>query len=301
MHTNSHHGKQESELVGRSTAYVLSIGVVDIDRLSAQDARLVLADLSSAVLATPEYVDCKSRLEVGVHPTAEGICVAFFGKALSPVNCAIQITTAFRNHPTARLRMGIHAGPVPRLRNGKLDRNGEGLIVARFVMEVGDAGHILLSGAYYDILGHMMIGYLYLSELVILQDRRFGSTHIYNMRDANQTQPQFGNAQMPHKLRVAAMREADAPGATSPEPPLNRRKEPAFTPVKAAIAFMAVVLAATLILRISAPDAFAQYQANVARSLPVSQHPPPSAGGPVADVGPVTPSLKVPLLGGSSR
>src|SRR5262249_42045377 len=65
----------------------------------------------------------------------------------APVQCAVEIRRAVKEHPRLQLRMGIHSGPV----SGIVDVNeraslaGAGINMAQRVMDCGDAGHILLS------------------------------------------------------------------------------------------------------------------------------------------------------------
>src|SRR5262245_35447980 len=75
------------------------------------------------------------------------MALVFYNRLEAPVECALQISRALKEHPELRLRMGVHSGPV----SGVIDVNerpnvaGAGINVARRVMDCGDAGHILLS------------------------------------------------------------------------------------------------------------------------------------------------------------
>ena len=61
--------------------------------------------------------------------------------------CALEISKALQDHPSIRLRMGVHSGPVNRVIdvNEKTNIAGSGINVAQRVLDCGDAGHILLS------------------------------------------------------------------------------------------------------------------------------------------------------------
>jgi TolB-like protein/Tfp pilus assembly protein PilF len=80
-------------------------------------------------------------------PTGDGMALVFYRSPEAPVQCAVEISRALKEHPRLQLRMGIHSGPV----SGVVDVNertnlaGAGLNIAQRVMDCGDAGHILLS------------------------------------------------------------------------------------------------------------------------------------------------------------
>lgn len=60
----------------------------------------------------------------------------------------MQITEALKTAAlTIAVRIGIHSGPVYRVRdvNGQEDVAGDGIVMAQRIMDCGDAGHILLS------------------------------------------------------------------------------------------------------------------------------------------------------------
>ena len=65
----------------------------------------------------------------------------------APVQCAIEISKALKQHPELRVRMGIHSGPVNEIAdlNEQANIAGAGINIAQRVMDCGDAGHILLS------------------------------------------------------------------------------------------------------------------------------------------------------------
>jgi class 3 adenylate cyclase len=287
MDTTTNNNEQKPDRARRA-AHVLCVNIVGFSTLSVHDARMGLADLRRAVLESAEYIDCQLRNEVLCHMTGEGVSIIFLGKALSPSTCAIQLTRDMKDHPLIKLRMGIHSGPVFRNREGQLDAASEGLVVSQRVAEIGDPGHILLSGSYYDNLGQMMIGYLYLTELGEIKDRHSNTARIYNMRDAHQGQPEFGNALVPHKMRVEALRS----GAPQAAPAAAARRfetvdPPAFSTMKLAVGLAAALLIATLIWRVASPTSFAQYQARIAGSLPGAHRTLPGGNGPVAGVGAV--------------
>ena len=73
------------------------------------------------------------------------MALVFYTSPEAPVQCAVEISRALKEHPRLQLRMGIHSGPV----SGVVDVNeranlaGAGINMAQRVMDCGDAGHIL--------------------------------------------------------------------------------------------------------------------------------------------------------------
>jgi class 3 adenylate cyclase len=299
MDTTNQMEQQKADRSRRSTAHVLCVDIVDYSRLSVHDARTGLADLRRAIQESEEFADAFLKREAVLLARDEGLYVLFFNKVLSPISCAIQVTRTYKDNSFVKLRMGIHSGPIFRTgpNRDQIELASEGLLMAQRVMEVGDAGHILLSGGYYDKLGQLMIGYLYLTELGEIQDRRSGAIRIYNVRDVHLGQPQFGNAQVPHKLRLATAARASSPQAATPRAP-EPAKRPSFDTLKVALSIAAALLVATILWRITSPTSFARYQSAMTHSVPGSHVPARSSGGPVANVGPV---IGAPSVGGSSR
>ena len=80
-------------------------------------------------------------------PTGDGMALVFYTSPEAPVQCAVEISRALKEHPRLQLRMGIHSGPVGGLVdvNERANLAGAGLNMAHRVMDCGDAGHILLS------------------------------------------------------------------------------------------------------------------------------------------------------------
>src|SRR6266498_503166 len=68
----------------------------------------------------------------------------------------MEISKTLKEHPQLQLRMGIHSGPINRVRdvNDRTNVAGAGINTAQRVMDCGDAGHILLSHHIAEDLGH---------------------------------------------------------------------------------------------------------------------------------------------------
>ena len=75
-------------------------------------------------------------------PTGEGMALVFFSEPTAPVECALEVGKALKNHPELELRMGVHSGPVNEIIdvNGRINVAGSGINMAQRVMDSGDAG-----------------------------------------------------------------------------------------------------------------------------------------------------------------
>src|SRR4029077_6991694 len=87
--------------------------------------------------------------------TGDGMALVFYKSPEEPVECALEISRALKEHAKLQLRMGVHSGPVSGVIdvNGQANLAGAGLNMAQRVMDWGDAGHILLSKRVADDLG----------------------------------------------------------------------------------------------------------------------------------------------------
>ena len=106
--------------------------------------------------------------------------------------------------------MGIHSGPVDRLAdvNERTNLAGAGMNMAQRVMDVGDAGHILLSQRIADDLaqyGRWQPLLHNLGEAEVKHGVRLGIVSLYDT--------QFGNAAIPEKIARAHAAKRGTPGA----------------------------------------------------------------------------------------
>ena len=97
-------------------------------------------------------------------PTGDGMALVLYKSPEEPVECALEISRALKEHPELRLPMGAHSGPI----SGVVDVNertnvaGAGINVAQRIMDCGDAGlfeledtapHNLTVDLYVDAIG----------------------------------------------------------------------------------------------------------------------------------------------------
>ena len=128
-------------------AHVLFIDIVGYSKRLINDQRALLETLNQIVLRTDAARQAEAAGRLKKIPTGDGMALAFFSSPEAPVECALEISRALKQHPELHLRMGIHSGPVSDVVdvNEMANVAGAGLNTAQRVMDCGDAGHILLS------------------------------------------------------------------------------------------------------------------------------------------------------------
>src|SRR5438046_6404726 len=136
--------KKEIEL---EIAHVLFIDIVVYSKLAVNEQRALIERLNDIVRATDEFQGAETTGRLIKIPTGDGMALVFYHSPEEPVDCALEISRALKNHPELRLRMGVHSGPV----SGVIDLNGKATVagtvinIAQRVMDGGDAERILAS------------------------------------------------------------------------------------------------------------------------------------------------------------
>src|SRR5947208_6630091 len=128
-------------------AHVVFIDTVGYSKLSINEQRGDVDELTQIVRATEQFQRAEAARRLLKIPTCDGMVLVFYASPEAPAQCAVEISRALKEHHRLRLRMGIHSGPV----SGAVDVNeranlaGAGINLAKRVMDCGDAGHILVS------------------------------------------------------------------------------------------------------------------------------------------------------------
>src|SRR5712691_7914817 len=128
-------------------AHVLFIDIVGYSKLSINQQRAVVDELTEVVRSSDQFQKAEAAERLIKIPTGDGMALVFYTSPEAPAQCAIEISRILKEHPRLQLRMGVHSGPV----SGVIDVNdhanlaGAGLNIAQRVMVCGDAGHILIS------------------------------------------------------------------------------------------------------------------------------------------------------------
>src|SRR6266513_146345 len=128
-------------------AHVLFIDIVGYSKLSINQQRAVVNELTEVVSASDQFQKAEAAERLIKIPTGDGIALVFYTSPEAPAQCAVEISRALKEHPHLQVRMGIHSGPVSGLVdvNERVNLAGAGINMAKRVMDCGDAGHILLS------------------------------------------------------------------------------------------------------------------------------------------------------------
>src|SRR5437764_12227963 len=179
-------------------AHVLLIDVVDYSKLLVNDEIELLQDLNQIVRAT----ECDGTAEANGKfirvQTGDGMALLFFRSTEEPVRCALEISKALQAHPHIQVRMGVHSGPVNRVKDVNDETNfaGSGINVAQRVLDCGDAGHILLSEHVAGDLAQYRHWQPYLNDLGKCKVKHGLCLHMFNLWKDN-----LGNPEIPERLR----------------------------------------------------------------------------------------------------
>jgi TolB-like protein/class 3 adenylate cyclase len=183
-------------------AHVLFIDVVGYSKLLVNEQREVVQQLNELVRNTPQFRKSESASKLIRLPVGDGMALVFFQTPEEPVQCAMEIARALKNHPAIRLRMGIHSGPVDQVKdvNDRINVAGVGINIAQRVMDCGDAGHILVSKRVADDLAQDRLWQPHLHELGQIDVKHGAKIAIFNVYTA-----ELGNPKPPDKLGYEAV------------------------------------------------------------------------------------------------
>jgi TolB-like protein/tetratricopeptide (TPR) repeat protein len=189
-------------------AHVLNMDIVGYSTLLITEQSQVMSELTRIVRGSARFRQGEAEGKLLRIPTGDGMALVFFTDPEAPIECAMEIAAALKNHPEIRLRMGIHSGPVNQVVdvNDRSNVAGAGIDMAQRVMDCGDAGHILLSKRVADDLAphprwnpHLHD----LGECEVKHGRKVGLVNFYT--------DELGNPTVPEKLKGASRQPAAAP------------------------------------------------------------------------------------------
>ena len=178
--------------------HVLFMDVVGYSKLLVNEQRELLQQLSQIVRNTEQVRIAEAADKLIRIPAGDGMALVFFNSPEAPVRCAMEISKKLKEHPQLQLRMGIHSGPVNRVRdvNDQTNVAGAGINTAQRVMDCGDAGHILLSRHIAEDLGHYRQWQPHLHDLGECTVKHGARIHVVNFYTG-----ELGNPELPEKLR----------------------------------------------------------------------------------------------------
>jgi hypothetical protein len=193
----------------------------------SEQTRLV-EELQALVRQTVPVSRTERRSELLCLPTGDGMLLVFLRNPVAPVECAVELARAVRQHPALQIRMGVHSGPVQRVEDINSSQNVSGTAVnlAQRVMNCGDGGHILLSRTAADFLRQAGLWVQALRDLGVCTVKHGERVHLFNLCGED-----FGNPAVPVRLlhREASPDWAPQPGAPVALPTAadgSRREDP---------------------------------------------------------------------------
>jgi TolB-like protein/class 3 adenylate cyclase/Flp pilus assembly protein TadD len=194
--------KKEIEL---EIAHVLFIDIVGYSKLSMNEQRAVVDELTEVVRSSDQYQKAEAADRLIKIPTGDGMALVFYTSPEASAHCAVEISRALKGHPRLQLRMGVHSGPV----SGVVDVNarpnvaGAGLNMAQRVMDCGDGGHILVSKRVAEDLQEYEHWRPLLHDLGACEVKHGVRVAIVNLHA-----DEVGNPQLPKKLQALKRRKA---------------------------------------------------------------------------------------------
>ncbi len=204
-------------------AHVLFIDIVAYSTLPLDMQRRALRNLQKAITRTSDYACFREHDQLIVLPTGDGAALVFFRDVEAPVRCALELAAHLQSESQVRVRMGVHTGPVYRVADINANRNvaGGGINVAQRVMDVGDAGHILVSKTVAEMLAEVDTWRGRLHDLGEAEVKHGAHIHLFNLyTDA------VGNRSIPARL--------SSPG-TRPQPQVSRGHRMSLPPRPSAL------------------------------------------------------------------
>jgi TolB-like protein/class 3 adenylate cyclase/Tfp pilus assembly protein PilF len=188
--------KEEVQL---EIAHVLFVDIVGYSKLSINEQRVAVDQLTQIVRATEQFQKAEASERLIKIATGDGMALVFYTSPEAPVRCAVELSRALKDRLQLRLRMGIHSGPVSGIIDvtGRTNLAGAGLNLARRVMECGDAGHILLSKHVAEDLEEYEEWRPRLHDLGTCEVKHGMPISITNVYDS-----EVGNPQLPEKLQA---------------------------------------------------------------------------------------------------
>jgi len=187
------------EQIRLEVAHVLFIDIVGYSKLSINEQRAVVDELTTIVRGSDQYQKAEATGRLIKIPAGDGMALVFYTSQEAPAQCAIEISGALKAHPRLQVRMGVHSGPVSGVIdvNGHANLAGAGLNMAQRVMACGDAGHILVSKHVAEDLEEYEHWRPLLHDLGACEVKHGGHVSIANLYG-----DEVGNPQLPKKFQA---------------------------------------------------------------------------------------------------
>src|ERR1700716_3867667 len=186
-------------------AHVLFIDIVGYSKLSINEQHAAVEKLNQIVRVSEQFGRAEAASRLLKIPTGDGMALVFYVSPEAPVQCAVEIARALKEHPRLTLRMGVHSGPVSGVIdvNGHANLAGAGLNMAQRGMDWGGGGHILVSKRAADDLGEYEQWRPLLHDLGSCEVKHGIRVSIVNLHADG-----VGNPQLPTKFQSLKKRTA---------------------------------------------------------------------------------------------
>src|SRR5437868_2383218 len=190
---------QVTKQIALEIAHVLFIDIVGYSKLSINDQRAVVDELTEVVRNSDQYQKAEATGRLIKIPAGDGMALVFYTSPEAPAQCAVEISRLLKKHPRLQLRMGVHSGPVSGVIDvtGRANLAGAGLNMAQRVMACGDAGHILISKHVAEDLEEYEHWRPFLHSLGACEVKHGVRVTIVNLYTA-----EIGNPQLPKKFQA---------------------------------------------------------------------------------------------------
>src|SRR5262249_57138036 len=96
-------------------AHVLFIDIVGYSKFGTAEQRRLLELLNRIVRGTEQFRSAEAAGRLIKIPTGDGMALVFYNSPEEPIECALEISRAVKDHPQLSLRMGVHSGAVRRV------------------------------------------------------------------------------------------------------------------------------------------------------------------------------------------
>src|SRR5438477_11784574 len=188
-------------------AHALFVDIVGYSKLLLNEQLASLETLTQVVRGTEEFQTAEASGRLLKIATGDGMALVFYNTPEAPVECALEISRAVKDHPELKLRMGVHSGAVSGVVDvsGRANIAGAGINIAQRVMDCGDAEHILLSrhvAEDLEQLGHWKKHLHHLGEAEVKHGSRVSVVNLYT--------EELGNPEVPQKFLQARHKTAAA-------------------------------------------------------------------------------------------
>jgi TolB-like protein/class 3 adenylate cyclase/Tfp pilus assembly protein PilF len=227
-------------------AYVLFIDIVGYSKLLIDQQHRLLELLNELVRGTEQFRKAEANHRLITIPTGDGMALVFYNAPEAPVECALEISRAVKEHPELKLRMGVHSGPVSGVVDvsGRANIAGAGINIAQRVMDCGDAEHILLSKHVAEDLEQLGHWQRHLHDLGGCEVKHGAQVSVVNLYTE-----ELGNPEVPQKFRQARQK------AATPIVPAKASRSRTWIVAATGVAAAALIIGGLLVWRRAPPSA----------------------------------------------